>query len=162
MSVVKRASKRAQKAQETCRRILEAASELFGRDGYGATNLQDVADKAGVAVQTICFVFGNKRALLKELLYGLLSPELYLLFVHERGWPREHWERWAGETLCAPSSVQVRAATGGLGLSSTSAVQAHHQARLDHPRRTPLTGCSLLSGILGPHMTTAPSQRLSR
>ncbi|WP_091094685.1 TetR/AcrR family transcriptional regulator [Micromonospora citrea] len=175
------------------------------RDGYGATNLQDVADRAEVAVQTIYFVFGNKRALLKELvdvtiagddqpgatmnrrwytdalaaetardmlrayvagtasvleraapigrmlqaaaasdpevaalwpqdvdpryvvqraaaealtgkpgarpdvaveqaadlLYGLLSPELYLLFVRERGWPAERWQQWVGETLHA-------------------------------------------------------------
>ncbi|WP_431925005.1 TetR/AcrR family transcriptional regulator [Nonomuraea jabiensis] len=205
MSDVKRTNKRAQKAKETRRRILAAALELFVQDGYGATNLQDVADKAGVAVQTIYFVFGNKRALLKELvdvtiagddepvatmdrpwyvaalaaetaqdmlrayvegttsvlervapigrvleaavasdpdvaalwshdvdpryvvqqgaakalvgkpgaraevsveeaadvLYGLLSPELYLLFVRERGWTRERWERWVGETLRA-------------------------------------------------------------
>ncbi|MEV0198352.1 helix-turn-helix domain-containing protein [Nonomuraea sp. NPDC050691] len=205
MSDVKRPNKRAQKAKETRRRILAAALELFEQDGYGATNLQDVADKAGVAVQTIYFVFGNKRALLKELvdvtiagddepvatmdrpwyvaalaagtaqdmlrayvagttsvlervapigkvleaavasdpevaalwphdvdpryvvqqgaaealvgkpgaraevsaeeaadlLYGLLSPELYLLFVKERGWPRGRWERWVGETLRA-------------------------------------------------------------
>ncbi|MEU9831728.1 helix-turn-helix domain-containing protein [Streptosporangium sp. NPDC048047] len=205
MSGVKQPGKRAQKAQETRRRILSAALELFVQDGYGATNLQDVADKAGVAVQTIYFVFGNKRVLLKELvdvtiagddepvatmdrpwyvdalaagtahdmlcayvagttsileraapigrvldgacasdpevaalwprdvdpryvvheraaralvgkpgaraevpaeeaadlLYGLLSPELYLLFVHTRGWPRERWERWALRTLRA-------------------------------------------------------------
>ncbi|OUC97422.1 TetR/AcrR family transcriptional regulator [Streptosporangium minutum] len=205
MSDVKRPNKRAQKAQETRRRILAAALELFVRDGYGATNLQDVADKAGVAVQTIYFVFGNKRALLKELvdvtiagddepvatmdrpwyvaalaagtaqdmlrayiagttavlarvapilkvleaaaasdpeisalwpqdedprfavqeraaaalvtkpgartdipveytadlLYGLLSPELYLLFVQERGWRRERWEQWVTQTLNA-------------------------------------------------------------
>jgi AcrR family transcriptional regulator len=204
MSDVKRTNKRALKAKETRRRILAAALELFVRDGYGATNLQDVADKAEVAVQTIYFVFGNKRALLKELvdvtiagddepvatmdrpwyvealaagtaqdllrayvagttavlarvapilkalkaaaasdpevsalwpqdgdpryvvqqeaakalvgkpgaraemsveeaadlLYGLLSPELYLLFVQERGWPRERWEQWTFDTLC--------------------------------------------------------------
>jgi AcrR family transcriptional regulator len=196
-------SKRAQKAQETRRRILEAALALFVQDGYGATNLQDIADRAGVAVQTIYFVFGNKRTLLKELvdvtiagddepvatmdrpwytdalaadtaqdmlrayvagtasilervapigkvleaaaasdpevaalwpqdvdprylvnheaakaltgkpgaqagvtveeaadlLYSLLSPELYLLFVRERGWLPERWERWVGQTL---------------------------------------------------------------
>lgn len=34
-----------------------------------------------------------------DLLYGLLSPELYLLFVHERGWSRERWERWVYQTL---------------------------------------------------------------
>ncbi|MCA2226504.1 TetR/AcrR family transcriptional regulator [Nonomuraea aurantiaca] len=203
MSDVKRPNKRAEKAKETRRRIRAAALELFVQDGYGATNLQDVADRAGVAVQTIYFVFGNKRALLKELvdvtiagddepvatmdrpwyttalsadtaqdmlrayvagatavleriapigkvleaavasdpevaalwphdvdpryvvqqgaakalagkpgaradlpveeaadvLYGLLSPELYLLFVRERGWSRERWESWVGETL---------------------------------------------------------------
>lgn len=202
---VKEASKRAQKARQTRQRILQAALDLFRRQGYGATNLQDIADQAKVAVQTIYFVFGNKRTLLKELvdvtvagddepvatmnrswyadavaaetaqsmldayvagttsilervapisrmlqtaagndpevaamwshevdpryvvhqnaaeslagkvgaradipvgeiadiLYGLLSPELYLLFVHERGWARDRWERWAAETLCA-------------------------------------------------------------
>ncbi|WP_049560522.1 TetR/AcrR family transcriptional regulator [Nonomuraea sp. SBT364] len=203
MSDVKPMSKRARKAQETRGRILAAALELFVRDGYGATNLQDVAARAEVAVQTIYFVFGNKRTLLKELvdvtiagddepvatmdrpwftaalaagtarellrayvtgttsvlervapigkvldaavasdpevaalwpqdvnpryvvqrraaeellgkpgarpdlsadeaadvLYGVLSPELYLLLVHDRGWPRERWERWASRTL---------------------------------------------------------------
>ncbi|MEV4169925.1 helix-turn-helix domain-containing protein [Nonomuraea sp. NPDC049709] len=67
MSDVKRVSKRTQKARETRARILKAAGELFVRDGYGTTNLQDIAELAGVAVQTIYFVFGNKRTLLKEL-----------------------------------------------------------------------------------------------
>jgi hypothetical protein len=35
-----------------------------------------------------------------DVLYGLLSPELYLLFT-QRGWPRERWESWVGETLRA-------------------------------------------------------------
>jgi len=203
MTVVKRPNRRAEKAQETRRRIVTAASELFVADGYGATNLQDVADQAGVAVQTIYFVFGNKRALLKELvdttiagdsepvatmdrpwfteaiaqptaaelldayvpgssavlarvspimrvleaavandpevaalwpqdedlryvvqraaadalvtkpgarenvtaeqaadvLYAILSPELYLLLTRDRGWPHDHWVNWATTTL---------------------------------------------------------------
>ena len=205
MTVVKRPNRRAEKAQETRRRIIEAASDLFVADGYGATNLQEVADRAGVAVQTIYFVFGNKRALLKELvdvtiagdsepiatmdrpwftdamaaptaqellttyvpgssailarvspimrvlesavandpevaalwpqdedlryvvqraaadtlvtksgarkglttdeaadvLYGILSPELYLLFTRDRAWPHDRWVHWATETLTA-------------------------------------------------------------
>ncbi|MEO3875842.1 TetR/AcrR family transcriptional regulator [Nonomuraea sp. B12E4] len=36
-----------------------------------------------------------------DLLYGLLSPELYLLFVRERGWSRERWQEWATRTLTA-------------------------------------------------------------
>jgi AcrR family transcriptional regulator len=195
--------KRAAKARETRRRMLEAAHELFVEHGYGATALQDIADRAGVAVQTIYFTFGNKRSLLKELadvsiagddepvatmdrpwfrdalaaetadaqlrahvqgtrqildrvapitevlrsavamdpeiaglwrqdtdprltvhsaaakalvakpgareelsaeyaadvLFGLLSPELYLLFVRDRGWTPERWEQWAYDTL---------------------------------------------------------------
>jgi AcrR family transcriptional regulator len=213
--VVKKVSKRAQQAQETRRRILAAARDLFVEDGYGATSLQEVADRAGVAVQTIYFTFGNKRTLLKELvdvtiagddepvatmnrpwfqnalaaetaeahlrvhvagtrtilervapitkvvataaamdpeiatlwhyeedpryvvhaaaaeslmgkpgaaenvsaesaadiLFGLLSPELYLLFVRDRGWPPDRWEQWAYEILraqlCSPGDASA-------------------------------------------------------
>lgn len=203
MSDVKGKGQRAAKAQQTRQRMLDAARELFIEQGYGATTLQEVADRAGVAVQTIYFTFGNKRSLLKELvdttiagddatiatmdrqwfrdalaaetaeahlhqhvagtravlerfapitkmvstaaatdpdvstlwpqdtdprytvqstaakalmakpgaradvsaehaadlLHGLLSPELYLLFVRERGWSPEQWQHWAFATL---------------------------------------------------------------
>ncbi|MGW1107685.1 TetR/AcrR family transcriptional regulator [Streptomyces sp. NPDC002540] len=59
--------KQGNKAQETRRRIIEAAGALFVEQGYGATKLQEIADRAGVAVQTIYFVFRNKSSLLKEL-----------------------------------------------------------------------------------------------
>lgn len=202
MSPVKR-NKQADKARQTRRRITRAAHDLFVEHGYGATTLQDVADRAGVAVQTIYFTFGNKRSLLKEvvdttiagddqpvatmdrpwfgevlaagtaaaglrrlvqgtgqvigrfapiievlrtataidpevtglwprevdmrfsvqaaaakalmakpgaragvpaehaadLLYGLLSPELYLLYVRDRGWTPGRWEDWVYDTL---------------------------------------------------------------
>lgn len=203
MADVKRKGRRAQKARETRQRMLDAARELFVEQGYGATTLQEVADRAGVAVQTIYFTFGNKRSLLKELvdttiagddapvatmdrqwfrdalaagtaegqlskhvagtravlervapitemlgiaaatdpevvelwprgtdprytvqstaakslmdkpgarqdvsaehaadlLYGLLSPELYLLYVRERGWSPGQWQKWTHDTL---------------------------------------------------------------
>jgi AcrR family transcriptional regulator len=202
VSPVKR-NKRADKARQTRRRITRAARDLFVEHGYGATTLQDVADRAGVAVQTIYFTFGNKRSLLKEvvdtsiagndqpiatldrawfrdalaagtaaaalrqhiqgagqviarfapinevlrtatsidpeitglwpqdadmrftvqaaaaralmakpgaragvsaehaadLLYGVLSPELYLLYVRDRGWTHGQWEQWVYDTL---------------------------------------------------------------
>jgi AcrR family transcriptional regulator len=208
-------NKRAEKARQTRRRILAAAGELFVEQGYGATSLQEVADRAGVAVQTIYFVFGTKRALLKELfdltiagddepvatmdrpwfrdamaaetaeehlrahisgtreilervaaitgvwttalatdpeiatmwgqgedprlvvhatatkalmakpgaredvtaehaadlLFGLLSPELYLVLVRDRGWSPETWEQWADHTLHA----QLCVSGGGSG-----------------------------------------------
>ncbi|MGP3638416.1 TetR/AcrR family transcriptional regulator [Streptomyces sp. 24-1644] len=59
--------KQGARAQETRRRIIEAAGALFVEQGYGATKLQEIADRAGVAIQTIYFVFRNKPSLLKAL-----------------------------------------------------------------------------------------------
>jgi AcrR family transcriptional regulator len=205
MQLVKSTGKKGEKSRQTRRRILQAAHELFVDQGYGATTLQGIAERAGVAVQTIYFAFGNKPSLLKELvdvtiagddepiptmqrawfldalaadtaqahlrahvrgtcdvlqrvapimdvlraaggqdpslasmwqqdsdprldvqtaaarslmakpgarthlsvehaadlLFGLLSPELYLLFVRDRGWTPDRWEQWVYDTLHA-------------------------------------------------------------
>uniref|UniRef100_UPI001C3F2E52 TetR/AcrR family transcriptional regulator n=1 Tax=Microtetraspora fusca TaxID=1997 RepID=UPI001C3F2E52 len=104
MSDVKRPNKRAQKAKETRRRILAAALELFVRDGYGATNLQDVADKAEVAVQTIYFVFGNKRALLKELVDVTIAGDDEPVAMMDRPWYTAALAAGTARTCCAPMS----------------------------------------------------------
>lgn len=57
---------RKQQAGATRRRIVDAAAELFVAEGYGATTLEQIARRAGVAVQTVYFHFGNKRTVLKE------------------------------------------------------------------------------------------------
>ena len=205
MNPVKRTDKRAERSQRTREKIIAAARELFVAQGYGATSLQEVAEGASVAVQTVYFVFRNKRTLFKEvvdtsiagdtepvatmdrawfrdacaaptaeeqlhahvrgtgevlhrvapivpviaaaaatdpqiadqwptgndprltvqraaaealvakpgarpdvpadtaadLLYGILSPELYLVFVRDRGWPQDRWREWAYTTLRA-------------------------------------------------------------
>ncbi|WIX92806.1 hypothetical protein [Amycolatopsis sp. DG1A-15b] len=36
-----------------------------------------------------------------DVLFGVLSPELYQVFVRDRGWSAEQWEKWAGDTLAA-------------------------------------------------------------
>ncbi|HEX6447789.1 MAG TPA: helix-turn-helix domain-containing protein [Streptosporangiales bacterium] len=86
---VKRVSKRTQKSRETRRKILAAAGELFVERGYGATNLQDVADRAGVAVQTIYFVFGNKRTVLKELADITIAGDDEPVATMDRPWFKE-------------------------------------------------------------------------
>ena len=205
MPLVKSTGKKGEKSRQTRGRILQAAYELFVDQGYGATTLQGIAERAGVAVQTIYFAFGNKPSLLKELvdvtiagddepiptmqrdwfhdaiaagtaeahlrahvhgtcgilarvapimdvlhaataqdpslaslwqqdtdprlevqtaaarslmaktgantdlpvkdaadlLYGLLSPQLYLLFIRDRGWAPDRWEQWVYDTLHA-------------------------------------------------------------
>ncbi|AYF98149.1 TetR/AcrR family transcriptional regulator [Protaetiibacter intestinalis] len=44
---------RAAQAAQTRRRILEAAAELFARDGYAATSLARLAEASGVSLETV-------------------------------------------------------------------------------------------------------------
>ncbi|WP_433756417.1 TetR/AcrR family transcriptional regulator [Nocardia sp. CA-135398] len=100
MSQVK--GKQAQKSQETRRRILAAAGELFIELGYGNTSLQDVAERAGVAVQTIYFTFRNKRNLLKELVDVTVAGDVEALATMDRPWFAKAMNtRTAGEHLRA-------------------------------------------------------------
>ncbi|MEV5743438.1 helix-turn-helix domain-containing protein [Microbispora rosea] len=60
-------TRRAAQARATRRRITDAARELFLRQGYASTTLDQIAAGAGVAVQTVYFHFGNKATVLKEI-----------------------------------------------------------------------------------------------
>jgi AcrR family transcriptional regulator len=62
----RRGGGRGAQARATRRRIIDAAALLFVADGYAATTLEQIAERAGVAVQTVYFHFGNKRTVLKE------------------------------------------------------------------------------------------------
>jgi len=62
-------------AGETRRSILGAAQELFVASGYAATTIQAIADRAGVAVQTVYAVFGNKRELLRQLIERTITGD---------------------------------------------------------------------------------------
>jgi AcrR family transcriptional regulator len=59
---------RQRQAEETRRRILEAARSLFESQGYAATTLEAVAQIAEVSPKTIAAVFGSKRALLTAVI----------------------------------------------------------------------------------------------
>lgn len=58
---------RAQAAEETGLRILGAAEEVFGAQPYDQASLREVADRAGVTVQTVMRRFGSKDALFVEM-----------------------------------------------------------------------------------------------
>src|SRR5690349_16397972 len=97
--------KRVRDAPGTRRRMLEAARELFVRNGYGATTLKEIADRAGVAVQTIYFTFGNKRVLLKELVDVAIAGDLEPVATMDRAWFQEVL---AAETAEAHVRLHVR------------------------------------------------------
>lgn len=64
--------------------ILEAAQRLFISNGYGATSIRAIAEEAGVAVQTVYAVFGNKRQLVIELIETAVKGDDELASVTER------------------------------------------------------------------------------
>ena len=55
-------------AQQTRRDILRAARRLFAERGYAATSINDIAEEAGVAIQTIYARLGSKRGMLLALI----------------------------------------------------------------------------------------------
>lgn len=55
-------------ARATRRAVVAAARELFLEKGYGATTLNEIARHAGVSVQTLYAQFGNKQALVHQLM----------------------------------------------------------------------------------------------
>jgi AcrR family transcriptional regulator len=59
---------RADQAQQTRRRILEAARELFVDRGYAGTTVAAVAAEAGVSPETIYLTLGGKRGLLEGVM----------------------------------------------------------------------------------------------
>ncbi|WP_279571469.1 helix-turn-helix domain containing protein [Streptomyces sp. 8K308] len=81
---------------------MEAAGALFVEQGYGATTLREIADRAGVAVQTIYFVFRNKPSLLKELVDVAIAGDDDPVPTMDRP--------WFAEVMTAPTAESALAA----------------------------------------------------
>lgn len=63
-----RATRRSERAQQTRRRILDAATSLFEEKGYSMTTIEAIATRADVAVETVYSRFRNKANLLDAIL----------------------------------------------------------------------------------------------
>lgn len=61
--------------KQTRAALLAAARELFGRDGYAATSVEDIAARAGVTIGALYHHFPNKTALF-ETVFEELHVEL--------------------------------------------------------------------------------------
>ena len=60
-------TRRAEQAQLTRRRVLDAARELLVEHGPAAVTMRDVATHAGVSVETVYKTFRTKAALIKDV-----------------------------------------------------------------------------------------------
>ncbi len=61
-------TRRAERAEQTRRRIVEAATALFDSRGYAATTMEAIAERADVAVETVYSRFRTKAKLLDAIL----------------------------------------------------------------------------------------------
>jgi len=83
------ASRRRAAAQATLRAIQDAATRLFVERGYAATTMAQLAESAGVAVDTVYAVAGRKPELFLRLVESAISGTGDAVPAGERGYVRE-------------------------------------------------------------------------
>jgi AcrR family transcriptional regulator len=82
-------SRRTATARTTRCAIVTAARELFLEIGYPATTLAAIAARADVSVQTVYFQFGNKRALLKDVVDQTIAGDDEARPLNQREWVQQ-------------------------------------------------------------------------
>ena len=99
---------RRERAQATRLRITKAAYTLFCERGFSGTTMADVAKAAGVAVQTVYFVFHTKGELLSR------AYDFAVLGEEEPAPPE--LQPWYQEMTAEPAlTAALRHAVGGIG-----------------------------------------------
>ena len=101
-------------AQETRNRILDAAVEVFNRNGVAETSLNDIAREAGVTRGAIYWHFANKVAMFDAMIERLLCPLLFnsadrdaLLAADPLGFIRAAADEFIGKMLSDTSFRRV-------------------------------------------------------
>jgi AcrR family transcriptional regulator len=80
---------RAEQARLTRGRILDAAESLFLANGFGATTIVAIAERAGVGVDTVYATFGSKRGVLKTLMDVRVAGDDELVLLLDRREPTD-------------------------------------------------------------------------
>ena len=128
---------RKEKAAATRRRIIEAATRLFAESGYAATTMQAIADEAGVAVQTVYFVFHTKGELLRQLLLSAGGRPDEPTETMERDWVEEALTDPDGRRTLAlmvehGNDIYVRIAPVWAAIGEGALVEPEVAAQWDH------------------------------
>jgi AcrR family transcriptional regulator len=78
--------RRTEQARATRRAVLDAARRLFVSQGYAATTIEAVAGEAEVSPETVYATFGNKRAVLSDLIDVTIAGDDAPVPILERPW----------------------------------------------------------------------------
>jgi AcrR family transcriptional regulator len=81
-------SRRLAAARESRERMARAAQEAFLLHGYAATRMADIAEAAGVSLETLYAAFGPKPKLVRHLIEIALSGQDKAVPALERQWVR--------------------------------------------------------------------------
>lgn len=81
--------------------MLDSAQELFETQGYAATTMEQIADEAGVAVQTLYYSFRTKGQLLCEVVEVAAAGDDDAAPVAQRAWTQEMLSATSGQRLLA-------------------------------------------------------------
>ena len=150
--------RRREQAAETRRKILDAAGELFARDGYAAVAMPAIADRAGVALKTVYLAFGTKAGVLHGLWDVRLGGDDQPIPVTERPWYRELLEGDDPVALVRAAARQSRLTKERAGdlmriisqAAATEPVLADLWERIETEFRAVLGGFAERLAALGP------------
>ncbi|HXA63443.1 MAG TPA: helix-turn-helix domain-containing protein [Streptosporangiaceae bacterium] len=103
------ASRRRQAAARTRAAILEAARQLFGERGYTATAMTAIADRAGVALDTVYATVGRKPELARLLIETAISGTDQAIPAEQRDYVRSIQAAPDAETKIAMYAAAITA-----------------------------------------------------
>ncbi len=100
--------RRIEQAAATRRAVLSAARELFIDNGYSATTIAEIADRAQVSLDTIYATVGRKPALLRELVETAISGTEQAVPAEDRDYVKRVT---AADTATAKITIYAQAIT---------------------------------------------------
>jgi AcrR family transcriptional regulator len=81
--------RRTEQANATRSAILDAARVAFIEDGYVATSITGIAQRAAVSAETVYAVFGTKRAILAAVVDVSIAGDTHPVPIGDRDWVRK-------------------------------------------------------------------------
>ena len=118
------ATRRRQGAARTRTAILDAARELFGERGYAATPMTAIAERAGVALDTVYASVGRKPELARLLVETAISGTTQAVPAEQRDYVRAIRAASGADTKIAIYAAAVTAIAPRLSLVLTIIRQA--------------------------------------
>jgi len=145
---------RTEQAQETRKRVIEAATRLFVRQGYATTTMRAIATEADVSVPTVELLFGTKAQLLHVVIDVAIAGDHEPVPVLSRTWAAEAQSAHGlAEFLSAVAQMlsEAQARSAGVMLAAYEAAASDPDIQLlimDRESQRERTATWIVNGVL--------------